>query len=177
MKIFKKNKSKRISIILLFNFSILFSTIQAQQTIPTTGGNAAGTGGSVSYSIGQTFYKTNSGINGSVAEGVQQPYEISVVIGMEQAKEIDLVCKAFPNPTNDILIIKFSNKSISVVGETYIACLYSLNGKFLESKKINSSETIFSLAKLPSGTYLLKIQQAHQDSHNSIKTFKIIKNH
>lgn len=30
---------------------------------------------------------------------VQQPYEISVITAIEEAKDIDLVCTAHPNPT------------------------------------------------------------------------------
>ena len=61
----------------------------AQEAIPAAGSNAIGSGGSVSYSVGQVVYTINTGTNGSVAEGVQQPYEISVVVGIEQAKDIN----------------------------------------------------------------------------------------
>jgi len=162
-------KSKRISVTLLFTFTILFSTIQAQQTIPTTGADATGTGGSVSYTIGQVVYMTNSGINGSVAEGVQQPYEISVVIGIEQAKDITLSCTVFPNPTNDFLSLKIENFNI----ENLSCQLFGINGKLISKEKIITNLTTISLAKLPSGTYLLKIT----DRNKEIKSFKIIKTH
>jgi hypothetical protein len=45
---------------------------------PQAGGEATGSGGSVSYSVGQVVYTTNTGINGSVAQGVQQPYEFQM---------------------------------------------------------------------------------------------------
>jgi hypothetical protein len=70
--------------------------VHAQSTIPATGGNAAGNGGSVSYTVGQIVYTTVSGTNGSVAQGVQQPYEISVVTGIEN-KEINLSCSIYSN--------------------------------------------------------------------------------
>ena len=44
----------------------------AQDAIPATGGDATGSGGSASYTVGQIGYTTNTGTNGSVAEGVQQ---------------------------------------------------------------------------------------------------------
>ncbi len=181
-KAIKKIKSKRISVILLFIFTILLSTIQAQQTIPTTGADATGTGGSVSYTIGQVVYMTNSGINGSVAEGVQQAYEISVVIGIEQAKDINLYCTVFPNPSNDLLTLKVENYDI----KNLLYQLFDLSGKLLETKKITSNQTSITISNLPSGTYLLKIIQTNNSlsndlsaNHNSkayIKTFKIIKN-
>ncbi len=49
-------------------------SISAQEVISASGGNATGSGGSVSYSVGQLFFMTHTGADGSVAEGVQQPY-------------------------------------------------------------------------------------------------------
>jgi hypothetical protein len=54
------------------------TTIQAQNTTSTTGVRAIGDGGVVNYTVGQTFYITNTGTTGSLAEGVQQAYEISI---------------------------------------------------------------------------------------------------
>lgn len=39
-------------------------TIQVQNAIPASGGNASGSGDSVSYSIGQVDYTTNTGTSG-----------------------------------------------------------------------------------------------------------------
>ena len=52
---------------------LLFSTIQlhAQETVPATGGDATGSGGTSSYTVGQVVCTTNTGSNGSVAQGVQ----------------------------------------------------------------------------------------------------------
>ena len=56
--------------------------LQAQQSPTATGGEATGTGGTASYSVGQVVYTTNTGTNGSMAQGVQQPYEISTTVGI-----------------------------------------------------------------------------------------------
>jgi len=50
--------------------------LQAQETIPASGGKASGSGGTASYSFGQVVYTTYTGTNGLVAQGVQQPFEI-----------------------------------------------------------------------------------------------------
>jgi len=165
----RKIKTERIGIILLFTFIFFLSAIQAQEVIPATGGNAAGSGGTVSYTVGQVVYKTNSGTNGSVAEGVQQPYEISEIIGIKEAKDINLICTAYPNPANDFLTLKVENYDI----ENLSFQLFEINGKLLESKKINDSETNITIANLVSGTYFLKVVSDKKE----IKTFKIIKNH
>jgi len=77
--------------------------LQAQVTIPASGGNATGSGGTVSYTVGQIQYNTYSGTNGTVSQGVQQPYEISVVTAIKNTGEITLECIVYPNPTRGLL--------------------------------------------------------------------------
>ena len=159
----------------IFNVaSVLFcmigfgSTIQAQNAIPASGGNATGSGGYVSYSVGQVVYTTNTSITaGSVAHGVQQPFEISVLTAIEQAEDIKLICTAYPNPASDFLTLKVENydrKSLSYK-------LIDSNGKLLESKKVTGIETTISMANLLPNLYFLKVI----DNQKEIKTFKIIK--
>ena len=47
-------------------------SIQAQQAIPSSGGNATGSGGTSSYSVGQLAYHTDSGSGGSSSQGVSK---------------------------------------------------------------------------------------------------------
>jgi hypothetical protein len=143
--------------------------LQAQETIPAAGGNASGSGGSVSYTIGQVFYVWNTGINGSVTEGVQQPYEISVVVGMEKADGINLICRAYPNPTTDHLILEVEFPG----NASYFFQLYDMMAKLLASKKLTEIRTTIPMEKLPPGAYFLKVT----DKQKVVKTFKIIKNH
>ena len=83
----------------------LITGLNAQETIPASGGEASGSGGSVSYTIGQLVYSTITGTNdNSIAQGVQQPYEISIVSGIAEADEINLKILAYPNPVTDFLI-------------------------------------------------------------------------
>lgn len=44
----------------------------AQQVQPASGSNASGSGGSVSYTIGQVFYEPMTGPSGSTDQGIQQ---------------------------------------------------------------------------------------------------------
>ena len=81
-------KKLKLSIVLLLGIGL--TVLQAQNTIPASGGNATGTGGSVSYTVGQIVYTKSAGSNGSSAQGVQQPYEISVPTALEEAKGISL---------------------------------------------------------------------------------------
>jgi hypothetical protein len=142
--------------------------LQAQNAIPATGGNALGSGGSASYSVGQVVYTINTGTTGSVAHGVQQPFEISIITGLEKAKEITLNCSAYPNPASDFLTLKvenYDNQNLSYQ-------LYNISGILLENKKVTGNETAISMGNRLSGAYFLKVM----DNQKEIKTFKIIKN-
>ena len=164
-------KNKRLRLSALFVIAIGLTGLKAQETIPTTGGNASGSGGSISYSVGQVVYTTNTGTNGTVAQGVQQPFEISVITAIEEARGINLNCTAFPNPTTDYLILKV-DASLSLSSRSSSYQLYDISGKLLENKNITGIETSISMNDLVPATYFLKVT-----IHNKvIKIFKIIKN-
>lgn len=142
--------------------------LNAQEVIPASGGNATGAGGSVSYTVGQIMNNTNQGTNGSVAEGVQQPFEISVVTGIEDITGIVLSTSIYPNPTSDYLTLRVEDYD----GMNLSYQLFDVNGRLLENIKVTGSETTISMVQFSPGAYFLKIL----DSNKDIKTFKIIKN-
>ncbi|NIJ54587.1 T9SS type A sorting domain-containing protein [Dyadobacter arcticus] len=59
---------------LLLPFVFSFQMALAQQGSVSSGGNATGSGGSVSYSVGQVFYISNTAAGGTVSAGVQQAF-------------------------------------------------------------------------------------------------------
>lgn len=145
---------------------LVLGGINAQETISATGGDASGSGGTINYTIGQTVYTTNSGTDGSVIQGVQQPYEITTTVGID-VSEINLELVAFPNPTTNSLTIrinKYDNEKL-----TYQ--LIDLEGKLLDNKQIIDNNTQVDLQKLPVSTYFINVL----DNNSLIKTFKIIK--
>ena len=160
---------KKTTIVLIVFCMFAFGTvIQAQNSIPTSGGNASGAGGSGSYSVGQVVYTTNTGTNGSVAKGVQQPYEISIVTGIEEAKDISLEIMVYPNPATEFVKLKIENYEVQNLRYQ----LYDINGSLLQDNKVESNGTIIVMSNLVSATYFLKVT----DNSKVIKTFKIIKN-
>ncbi|MEI6124892.1 MAG: T9SS type A sorting domain-containing protein [Bacteroidota bacterium] len=161
-----RHKKMKLSAVLLLGLGL--TGLHAQTAIPTTGGNASGSGGSVSYSVGQVVYQTYTGTNTSVAEGVQQPYEISVVNGIEEATGISLSVSAYPNPTTDYLTLEVNHFELSNV---YFQ-LYDLQGKLLQSEKITGKQTSIVMSKLAPATYFVKVVKRNKE----IKSFKIIKN-
>lgn len=152
----------------LFLFLIGMAGLQAQVAVTTTGGNASGSGGTSSYTVGQIGYTTNTGTNGSVAQGVQQPYEISIVIGVEEAKEIELLCMLYPNPTTDFVNLKLNNFKVENISYQ----IFDFNGKLLYLKKVEGSETSIDMKSYADAVYFLKVFQGEKE----LKTFKIVKN-
>jgi hypothetical protein len=149
----------------LFYFGTI---VQAQNIIPASGGNASGSEGSFSYTIGQVVYITNSGSDGSVAHGVQQPYEISVISGIEDALGISLELSVYPNPVTDRLMLKINDyQTIKLKYQ-----LYDINGSILQENKVDGQNTSIEMGKYVSAIYLLKVT----DNKKVIKTFRIIKN-
>jgi len=158
-----QRKKVVFSIALMFGFGL--SGLQAQEAISTAGGNASGSGGSASYSVGQVVYTTNNGTSGSVAQGVQQPYEIFAVGIKETSMNISLT--VYPNPTADNLTLQI--KDFNNVKLTYQ--LFDMNGKLLENKKIIGNETSIVMSNLVPANYFLKVTKGNKE----VKTFKIIK--
>ena len=148
--------------------------IHAQQrhaSVNAAGGNASGSGGSVSYSVGQVFYTTVSGTNASVSEGVQQPYEISVFTGLKDNAAIDLLYAVYPNPTVGKLTLKLDDSTMPDI-KSMIYQLYDVNGKLIRSNQLKEKETSIEMSDLTTSSYYLRIIK----NKKVIKTFKIIKN-
>lgn len=159
---------KKIKSIFLLLFSFWLTSAHAQDVVLTTGGNASGSGGSVSYSIGQVVFSTITGANGSIVQGVQQPIEISVVSEIDDNPDIVLQCSVYPNPTTNNLTLKFKNFK----PENWSYQLYDINGNLLENKKVEGDETKIMFSNLAPAIYFLKVSSGR----NEIKTFKVIKN-
>ena len=154
---------KKLILLLLLTPCIAFG----QEAIPATGSEATGSGGTVSYTVGQVVYTTNTGTNASVAQGVQQPYEISVTSGLE-ATGINLECMVYPNPATDV--IKLIVEDYETKNLFYQ--LYNIQGKLLTRKQITGISSIVIMESLPTSTYFLKVM----DNQKELKTFIIIKN-
>jgi len=145
---------------------IVISKVQSQNNFVSTGANISGSGGTLSYSLGQLTYSALNGLSGSIYQGVQQPYEIYTV-GIEDVK-LNISLSIYPNPTYNNLVIRIDE----FASNNYNYQLMDLHGKLLISNKILNKQTIIDASALPPSAYLLKIIQ---DS-KTIRSFKIIKN-
>ncbi len=157
---------KRLRISLLILFGLGLATSQAQESINTSGDKAVGNGGSVSYSIGQTVYSTYTGESGSLAQGVQQAFEISV-LGIEDI-ELHYSLTVYPNPTADYLTLEVKELEY----ETLSFQIFDIQGKLLQHQSITENKTNIIMSSFPVATYFVKITEGNRE----VKTFKIIKN-
>lgn len=153
-------------LILLFLFFGL-QVVSAQNAVATTGGDATGSGGSASYTVGQIVYTTATGSNGSASQGVQQPYEFYIV-GIDGNPGINLQLTVYPNPTQSRVTLNIGNLD----PEGMMFQLYDTKGKLIETRKIQGELTALPMENLTSGTYLLKVINGKTEC----RTFKIIKN-
>ena len=158
-------KSKIVCFLTLIYWSAFCN---AQQAVSAAGGESTGAGGNVSYSFGQVAYNSNAESEGTVSQGVQQPYEIFVISSNEGRYEINLELSVYPNPTS--VYLKLISTNYTTGNLTYQLC--DINGKLLESKKLDDAETYIQMDKLIPTVYFLKVT----DNNKEIKTFKIIKN-
>jgi len=158
---------KRLKLSAVLMLGLGLTGLQAQESVNATGGNASGSGGSMSYSVGQLVYTTNIGTNGSMSQGVQQPYEIIEISGIEETFII-LSAMVYPNPTTDNLILEIKeDESLDLYYQ-----LYDMQGKLLQNEKITSNKTSIVMSNLLPATYFVKVIQEKKE----VKTFKIIKN-
>jgi hypothetical protein len=147
---------KHKKIITSFAFLLLgLGGLHAQESPTAAGGEATGTGGTSSYSVGQVVYTTATGTNGSLAQGVQQPYEIFVTIGIKETS-INLELSVYPNPTTDYLTLKLDEF------ETLNFQLIDLQGKIIENKKISSTTTSINVENLSKAIYFLNVAKNNQ---------------
>lgn len=152
---------------LLFYLFIWSSIGFAQQDFVLSGGDATGTGGSVSFSFGQTAITEISGSGGSMSQGVQQSVEI-YTLPIAQFN-LDYQIGLFPNPAvNSVTLQVNVTKNVNPLFYE----MYDITGKQLRQGKVTGNETVIQISDLAIATYFLKIVTQNK----VVKSFKIIKN-
>ncbi len=138
----------------------------AQQDILSAGCNATGNSGSVSWSVGLVAYSAWSASTGTITEGVQQPYEIFNIAGLEESESIPGFI-VFPNPTSGKVTLKFFDHRLNNLS----SCIYDVEGTLLRRIAIDTEEVIIPMDDLKPATYFLIILEKDQP----VKTYKLIK--
>jgi hypothetical protein len=159
----KKHKKTITSLSLVL---LGLGALQAQESPTASGGEATGSGGTSSYSIGQIITATDNSASGSVSTGVQQAYEIFLVTGIKETS-INLKMSIYPNPTTDYLSLEVEKENLEKL--TYQ--LFDLQGKLIARKNVTETKTTIRMEEFSKSTYLLQVIQNNQE----VKSYRIIK--
>lgn len=147
---------------------LFFSALSfGQEDFVFSGGEATGSGGTVSYSFGQVAFETVSGSNGELTQGVQQPLEVYTLTTPDFNYTMQAIL--YPNPA--IHSVNLSLGSLNDFSQLSYE-LIDISGKILRNGKITDSQTEINVSDLASATYFFNLM----DSGKRIKSFKLIKN-
>ena len=159
-------KFKDLFLALLFSGAISLPTLDAQQSLNSSGGEAKGSGGTLSYSLGNVVYTSHEGQAGSISLGVQQSFVISEIKTGSKLEEANFL-KLYPNPAKDIIYLEVKDFDGSEIQYK----LYDQTGKIIQTGNILSNQTPIITQYLKPAIYFLKLTR----NDLMIKHFKIIK--
>ena len=154
----------KYSIIILILF-LAGSVVSAQEVVSSNGDSKSAAGYEVSWTVGEAVITTMTGSTNTLTQGFHQTRLTVTAVSDLLSPGIEM--KVFPNPTQDFIMIRFSEYI-----ENTRYSLYDLRGKLIENKLINSADTEISMKKYASGQYILKLTSKSQQI---IQNFQIIK--
>ncbi|PTB94662.1 hypothetical protein C9994_11935 [Marivirga lumbricoides] len=153
------------TLIIFIGILLSWSKIHAQEAPVSAGGNAEGSSGNISYSVGQVLYTSAGNSEILITPGIQQTYSIAILSTSKMAENIHIT--VFPNPSSEYLTLK--TNLLEIKNQNYQ--VYNSQGKIMMEKGIQSDETVIDTQALPDGVYLFNVLTNGQ----LIKSFKIIK--
>lgn len=137
-----------------------------QKDIVAGGGQIATAEGSVSYTIGQSFYRPIGNDEKSIMPGIQQAYRVTTV-STETPAHLNIVIGVFPNPTSDFITVRVDGCHPNVLDYKF----FNMHGKVLFMGSFKSNEMGIDLSTLTPAVYLLQITSEKKYTN----TYKIIK--
>lgn len=138
----------------------------AQQGTTAAGGEATGTTGTVSFSIGQVDYVTINSSSATLSQGVQQAYEIFAVTSITTpSPTFNLLL--YPNPTVNSITLGVDVAHIKNLSYK----VYDIKGKEVTTQKISSATTNITMKNLSAATYFVSVFSANK----LVKTFRVVK--
>lgn len=155
----------------VFLFFFLFwynaASLWAQQGTSISGGEGSGTGGKVSYTLGEVHYQLITSNGGSISQGLQHSYEFLISTGIERT-DIHLNTSVYPNPTMDFVVLSLQ----ASVFQNMSYALFDMQGKLVARQVLSNNPTYIPMAEFANASYFLKVL----DGNKEVKIFKIIKN-
>ena len=163
-------KTTRSVLICLATLGLSSAYCNAQSNVITSGANGNGAAGSVSFTIGQLDYINANSTAGDINQGVQQPFEIYKVTGLDDMQLAGLDIQISPNPSFGAMTLLINGASFEQKKLSY--SIQSINGDRLAYQSITNRQTPIKLEHLAAATYLLTIYAEQV----KIATYKIVKN-
>lgn len=141
--------------------------LYSQNSIASSGGQISGAGGNSSFTIGQLVYTTYGDSNRSLAQGVQQAFEIQTLTNNELLLTNSKIF-VYPNPSKDNFVLEISENFQEKLEYT----IYDVQGKNLIAGIIIDTKTQINTQQIQNGFYFLNVTKNKQ----LLKVIKIIKN-
>lgn len=146
----------------------LASLAYGKQAISSSGADISGSGGAVSYTVGQLLYQSHHSTEGSESQGVHHPVEIYVYPGIQEQKSTRTNVLVFPNPVTHSLTAVINE----VVASGYEVMLSDIIGKVLFSTTTHDQIFSLDMSSYARAVYFLKIYTEGKQ----IDVLRIVKN-
>jgi hypothetical protein len=147
---------------IIFHFFLLRAF--AQESVVSTGGDINSATGSISYSIGQTFFDCARIDSINICQGVQQPinlFKTQIIVNPKTTISV------YPNPFLQNIWVNTSSCNSDKL--TY--SIMNLQGITVEKGKLFSNLTFINLSNMATGAYFFMVF----DQMNKLAVFKIFK--
>ncbi len=141
------------------------SSARAQEVVASSGNHFSNNEIQISWTLGEPVIQTLSNNNVLLTQGFHQAK--LTVTAIEELDDLLMQISAYPNPTSNFLKLSVKNSGEE---ELYYS-LYTLDGKMLMQKQIESDLSEISMMNYISAIYFLKVT----NGNSTLKTFKIIK--
>lgn len=158
------NSFRFFAYVLFLMCSTQFCT--AQKGTVAAGGEATGTTGTVSYSLGLVDFVPINGAPISMNQGIQQAYEIFSVLNVANIQS-KFNLSLYPNPTTNFVVLTIDDLAVNTLSYK----VYDIIGKQIALQKLSSATTNISLNHLAAATYFISVIS----TEGVIKTYKVIK--
>lgn len=154
--------------ILLLPFCFEVNTLWTQSGIVTGGGQVTSGNGAISCTIGQIDYFNVTSPNASLYQGLQQPLEISEIVGIHD-ETFTAAFNIYPNPTDGVITLEMDETNVRA--DQFLLSVFDVQGRTILQQNITRSSNKVDISHSNSGLYIFRIT----NSFNQFRTFRIIK--
>ena len=129
------------------------SGVHAQSAVHTSWGTGTGSGGNMTFSVGQIFIQniTVPGV-AQITEGVQHPLEV-LTIGMDDESQTLEAILLYPNPTAGVLNLQIKG----FYSNLFSFKVFNNLGQCIQEGDVQNENSLLSLESLAAGSYRVQV--------------------